>query len=73
MPSVGDTVNGPVGIYTEFYWSVNARALMNFIALRNAQQAMWEIRQYGAAVEDFSAAPTPATHAAFVEFGRRGP
>ena len=73
MPSVGDTVNGPVGIYTELYWSVNARALMNFIALRNAQQAMWEIRQYGSAVEDFSAAPMPATHAAFVEFGRRGP
>ena len=63
----------PVGIYTEFYWSVNARALMNFIALRNAEQAMWEIRQYAAAVEDFFAAAMPATHAAFVEFGRRAP
>ena len=73
MPSVGDTVNGPVGIYTEFYWSVNARALMNFIALRNAEQAMWEIRLYTAAVENFFAAAMPATHAAFVEFGRRAP
>src|SRR2546429_271398 len=63
----------PVGIYTEFYWSVNARALMNFIALRNAEQAMWEIRQYGAAVEEFFAAAMPATHAAFVGFGRRAP
>jgi thymidylate synthase (FAD) len=63
----------PVGIYTEFYWSVNARALMNFIALRNAEAAMWEIRQYGAAVEEFFAAAMPVTHAAFVEFGRRAP
>ena len=63
----------PVGIYTEFYWSVNARSLMNFIALRTSDQAMWEIRQYGIAVETFFAALMPATHAAFVEFGRKGP
>lgn len=63
----------PVGIYTEFYWSVNARALMNFIALRNAGQAMWEIHQYGAAVEAFFATLMPVTHAAFEEFGRKAP
>jgi len=63
----------PVGVSTEFYWSVHARAVMNFIALCNAEQAMWEIRQYGAAVEDVFAAAMPATHAAFVEFGRRAP
>ena len=63
----------PVGIYTEFYWSVNARALMNFISLRNAEQAMWEIRQYGAAVEAFFAELMPVTHAAFQEFGRKAP
>ncbi|MCA1839271.1 MAG: FAD-dependent thymidylate synthase [Actinomycetota bacterium] len=60
----------PVGLYTEFYWSVNARALMNFISLRNAEAAMWEIRQYGEAVETFFADVMPVTHAAFVEFGR---
>jgi thymidylate synthase (FAD) len=63
----------PVGIYTEFYWSVNARSLMNFVSLRNADQAMWEIRQYGQAVEQFFAALMPVTHAAFVEFGRKAP
>lgn len=63
----------PVGIYTEFYWSVNARSLMNFISLRNAEQAMWEIRQYGAAVEQFFAGLMPVTHAAFEEFGRKAP
>ena len=45
----------PVGLYTEFYWTVNARALMNFISLRNATSAQWEIAQYGQAVEDFFA------------------
>jgi thymidylate synthase (FAD) len=34
----------PVGIYTMFYWTVNARSLMNFISLRNAETAQREIR-----------------------------
>ncbi|HEX2178285.1 MAG TPA: FAD-dependent thymidylate synthase, partial [Actinomycetota bacterium] len=63
----------PVGLYTEFYWTVNARALMNFVALRNADAAMWEIRRYGEAVEEFFAAQMPSTHKAFVEFGRVAP
>jgi thymidylate synthase (FAD) len=63
----------PVGLYTEFYWSVNARSLMNFVSLRNADAAMWEIRQYAEAVERFFAERMPATHAAFVEYGRVAP
>lgn len=63
----------PVAIYTEFYWTVNARSLMNFISLRNADAAMWEIRRYGEAVEEFFATLMPATHQAFVEFGRAAP
>src|SRR5437763_16287658 len=39
----------PVGSYTEFYWSVNARALVNFIGLRSDEQPMWENRQSRAA------------------------
>ena len=27
----------PVGAYTQFYWTVNARALMNFVSLRNCR------------------------------------
>lgn len=63
----------PVALYTEFYWTVNARALMNFVSLRNAEAAMWEIRQYGKAVEDFFAEQMPLTHAAFVDCGRVAP
>src|ERR1700750_844482 len=29
----------PVGAYTEFYWTVNARSLMKFLSLRNRERA----------------------------------
>ena len=45
----------PVGAYTEFYWTVNARALMNFVSLRAAETAQREIRRYAEAVERFFA------------------
>jgi thymidylate synthase (FAD) len=63
----------PVGAYTEFYWTVNARALMNFVSLRNAETAQREIRKYAEAVETFLAAKMPVTHAAFVAAGRTAP
>src|SRR3954453_20563176 len=40
----------PVGAYTEFFWTVNARALMNFVSLRAAETAQREIRRYADAV-----------------------
>ena len=63
----------PVGAYTEFYWTVNARALMNFVSLRNAETAQREIRQYAVAVESFLERLMPVTHAAFVANDRVAP
>ena len=63
----------PVAIYTQFYWTVNARSLMNFLSLRNAPTAQREIRRYAEAVEQLFAGAMPVTHAAFVENGRRSP
>jgi thymidylate synthase (FAD) len=63
----------PVGAYTEFYWTVNARALMNFLSLRNAEFAQREIRRYAEAVEVFLAEKMPVTHEAFVASGRIAP
>jgi thymidylate synthase (FAD) len=63
----------PVAIYTQFYWTVNARSLMNFVSLRNAETAQREIRRYGAAVEALFARCMPITHAAFVANDRRAP
>jgi thymidylate synthase (FAD) len=63
----------PFGIYTQFYWTINARALMNFLSLRNAEPAQYEIRTYAQAVEKLFAEKMPLTHECFVEFGRRAP
>ncbi len=63
----------PVGAYTQFYWTVNARALMNFVSLRNSEFAQLEIRRYAEAVERFFAQQMPVTHAAFVANNRTAP
>jgi thymidylate synthase (FAD) len=63
----------PVGIYTEFYWTVNARSIMNFLGLRNHETAQREIRAYAAAVEELWGAHMPVTHAAFVANERTAP
>jgi thymidylate synthase (FAD) len=63
----------PVGIYTQFHWTLNARSLMNFLSLRNAETAQREIRRFAEAVEQLFAERMPVTHAAFVEFERRAP
>src|SRR4029078_2324071 len=56
----------PVGAYTEFYWTVNARSLMNFLSLRNAETAQREIREFAKACERFLEARMPISYAAFV-------
>jgi thymidylate synthase (FAD) len=63
----------PVGAYTEFYWTINARALMNFISLRAAETAQREIRYYAEAVEKFFALQMPVTYAAFAANERVAP
>jgi len=63
----------PVGAYTEFIWTVNARALMNFLSLRNAEAAQREIREFAEKIEDIFAELMPVTHAAFVANDRVAP
>jgi thymidylate synthase (FAD) len=63
----------PVGAYTEFYWTINARSLMNFLSLRNAETAQREIRRYAEACERFLEQHMPVTHEAFVANGRVAP
>lgn len=63
----------PVNLYTKFFWSVNARSLMNFVALRNESQAMYEIQQFASAVENMFEWKMPVTYAAFVDAGRVSP
>jgi thymidylate synthase (FAD) len=63
----------PVGAYTEFFWTVNARALMNFVSLRASDTAQREIRRYAEAAESFLAEKMPVTYEAFVANDRTAP
>ena len=63
----------PVGAYTEFYWTVNARSLMNFVSLRSSDTAQREIRRYAEACERFLEEQMPVTYAAFVANDRTAP
>lgn len=40
----------PLSLYTEFYWTINARSLMNFFKLRLDKSAQHEIREYAKAL-----------------------
>lgn len=42
----------PVGVYTEFYWTVNFRSLMNFLTLRNSDHAQFEIKEFAKGIEE---------------------
>lgn len=55
----------PVATYSEFYATTNARALMNFINLRAADTAQYEIRVYAQALAEILKEHMPETYAAF--------
>ncbi len=63
----------PVGIMTEFFWTLNARSIMNFLSLRNQEHAQREIRRYAEAVEVLFETRMPITHRVFLEHGRTAP
>lgn len=63
----------PVNLYSSMWWTVNGRSLMNFLELRNAPQAQWEIAQYAVVLEGMFSEIMPWTHAEFIAAGRRAP
>lgn len=70
----------PLNIYTQMYWTVNARSLMNFLSLRvESDDSMfksypqWEIDMAAQKVEYIFKELMPATHEAFVKNGRVAP
>lgn len=56
----------PVNLYTEFYWTVNARSLMNFLALRADGHAQLEIQAYAEALSAAFKETAPWTYEAFL-------
>lgn len=62
----------PVNMFTQFYWTVNSRSLMNFINLRADVDAQYEIRQYAEAHAQFFKLKSPWTYEAFLKLGWKG-
>lgn len=56
----------PVNLYTEWYWTVNAQALMHFIRLRSDSHAQWEAQEYSYAFAEFFQQKMPWTCKAFL-------
>lgn len=62
-----------VNHYSEMYWTVNCRSVMNFVNLRNAETAQWEIRKYAEVIEMLVDRCMPFTMEAFRLNGRIAP
>jgi len=62
----------PVALYTQIYWTINARSLMNFILLRAESHAQWEIQKYAIALANFFKIKMPWTYEAFLRFVWKG-
>jgi len=63
----------PVGAYTEFYWTVNARSLMNFLSLRTHETAQLEIREFADAVASLFMNEMPVTYSKWVKNNKIAP
>jgi thymidylate synthase (FAD) len=63
----------PQNLFSEMIYQANARSLMNFMSLRSAENAMWEIRQYSLAIEEMFKQVLPITYEAFIKFGKVSP
>ena len=58
----------PLSLYTQFYWTINARALLNFLSLRLDEHAQYEIRQYAISINDIFKEKMPWTHESFNKY-----
>jgi thymidylate synthase (FAD) len=63
----------PVGMFSRMKWTVNLRALFNFLSLRNHEHAQREIRDYAVAVEELAKSVCPVAFECFEEHGRTTP
>lgn len=63
----------PLATYTQFYFTINARSLMNFLGLRSGSDAQWEIQQYANAMIDMFKEKMPLTYAAWEDNQRISP
>lgn len=58
----------PLSLYTQFYWTINSRSLMNFLKLRMDEHAQDEIRQFALVISSIFKEKMPWTHEAFMKY-----
>jgi thymidylate synthase (FAD) len=58
----------PLSLYTQFYWTINLRSLMNFLVLRLDSHAQAEIQEYGKKINDIFKEKMPISHEAFEKY-----
>lgn len=62
----------PVAMYTEIYWTVNIRSLMNFLNIRADSHAQFEMQQYAKAIAKIFEGTYPLTYQAFLKHIYKG-
>lgn len=63
----------PLNTYSKMVWKTNLRSLLNFLSLRNHQQAQREIMYYAAVIEQIVSTIVPVTINKFIEYDRVAP
>lgn len=58
----------PLSTYTNWYWSVNLRSLMNFMTLRCDSHSQWEIRQYANTIAGIVQQVVPEAFEAWIDY-----
>lgn len=57
-------------VYTQWYWKVDLKNLLDFLRLRSDEHAQWEIRQYAIAVLELITPIVPVAIAAWERYNR---
>ena len=57
----------PQSMFTEFYWTVNAKSLMNFLRHRLVNKSKWEMQQYAEVLLDMFKEKLPVTAEVFLK------
>jgi thymidylate synthase (FAD) len=58
----------PLSLYTQFYWTINSRSLMNFLKLRMDEHAQYEIRRYALVIAKIFSEKMPWSYDAFMKY-----
>jgi thymidylate synthase (FAD) len=58
-------INLPLSLFTEFYFSIDLHNLLNFLKLRNSENAQYEIKEYASAIQSIIEPLCPITMNAY--------